>query len=263
MRMEDLDPAREPPQAAQQILDQTHAYGMEWDGEVLYQSERQAAYNSALQSLQREQLCYFCDCSRQQIKSLGSVYPGLCRDRSAPILGEFAVRIKTPSQHYEFDDAIQGLYGQNLFLETGDFVLRRKDGLIAYQLAVVVDDAFQNITHVVRGVDLIDSTPRQLYLQQVLGYQPVQCYAHIPVIVNELQQKLSKQHFAQALNIHSPTEVQENLHQALMCLGLPPAPQGSLTPVAQQISWGIEHWDVQQVPKVATLEQPCIFPDPS
>lgn len=251
VRMEDLDPPREPDGAAEQILQQLMQLGLHWDGEVLYQSQRLENYAQALKELQQKQLCYRCDCTRLQIRKLGSVYDGRCRHRLSPPNHEFAIRVKTADKAIEFLDLIQGTYKQNIYTETGDFVIRRKDKLFAYQLAVVVDDKYQGITDIVRGFDLLDSTPRQIYLQQLLGYS-TPAYGHIPVIVNALGDKLSKQTFAPAADIQNSTRL---IHQCLNFLGQ--AAPGTLLNSDPQslIDWGIEHWDIHAVPKLANIPQ--------
>lgn len=252
LRMEDLDPAREPPEAAAQILSTLEALCLHWDGPVLYQSQRLAAYADALADLQGRGLIYSCDCSRLQIQAMGGVYDNRCRLRQLQPM-EGALRVVVPDESFDFVDMIQGPQQQNPLRECGDFVLRRKDGLFAYQLAVVVDDAFQKITHVVRGSDLLDSTPRQLYLQKLLGF-PCPHYAHIPVAVNDSGQKLSKQHFAAPLDLQRPTA---QLLAALQFLGqLPgqqPDPHLATASPTELLVWGAAHWDIQAVPKLATI----------
>lgn len=252
LRMEDLDPAREPPETAAQILSTLEAFGLHWDGPVLYQSQRLGAYADALADLQGRGLIYCCDCSRLQIQAMGGVYNSRCRlCQLQPLAG--ALRVEVPDETFDFVDTIQGPQQQNLLRECGDFVLRRKDGLFAYQLAVVVDDAFQNITHVVRGSDLLDSTPRQLYLQRLLGF-PSPRYAHIPVAVNDSGQKLSKQHFATPLDLQRPIA---QMLAALQFLGQlsahDPDPHLATASPAELLVWGVSHWDIQAVPKLATI----------
>ncbi|MES3007741.1 MAG: tRNA glutamyl-Q(34) synthetase GluQRS [Pseudomonadota bacterium] len=248
LRMEDLDPAREPPAAAGQILSTLELFGLYWDGPVVYQSKRLEAYADALANLQSRDLIYSCDCSRQQIQAIGGVYDNRCRRRGLPPTAG-ALRVIVPDDSCRFLDAIQGAQQQHLLRECGDFVLRRKDGLFAYQLAVVVDDAWQNITHIVRGSDLLDSTPRQLYLQRLLGY-PTPQYAHIPVAVNDSGQKLSKQHFAAPLDLQHPNV---QLLAALRFLGQNPSPDLTRASPAELLAWGVMHWDIQAVPKLATI----------
>lgn len=249
LRMEDLDPAREPPGAADQILFLLEDLCLHWDGPVLYQSQRLDAYEAALTKLADQGLTYPCDCSRQRIRALGGVYDNQCRYRSVPPPGSSATRFKVPEQTVVVDDRIQGQYRQHLHRDCGDFVLRRRDGLIAYQLAVVVDDQWQGVTDILRGHDLLDSTPRQLTLQWALGYrQPV--YAHIPVATNHCGQKLSKQHFARPLQRDSASEY---LYQALLFLRQQPPASLRQAPPAEQVAWAIAHWDIQHVPKLATI----------
>lgn len=249
VRMEDLDPPREPPGTDALILEQLHTLGLEWDGEVLYQSSRLDAYRATLERLKATGLCFACDCTRPRIKSIGGIYDGRCRYRKLPFNSGLATRVKTDKNLYEFEDAIQGNYSQILEQDIGDFTLLRKDGLFAYQLAVVVDDADQGINHVVRGYDLLESTPRQIYLQQLLGFLTPQ-YAHVPVVVNEQGQKLSKQHFADSIDVQAASTV---LHNAMRFLGLRPARAQISEPPADLLAWGIDNWDIQAVPKLANI----------
>lgn len=244
--MEDLDPPREPPGAADEILRQLEDLGMTWDGAVLYQSTRLSAYEEMLRNLLGRELCYPCDCSRRQVRAMGPVYDGRCRSRawahkSTPA-GTYALRLLTRPEVWGIDDRIQGRYEQNLERDTGDFVLRRRDGLFAYQLAVVVDDAFQGVNRIVRGIDLLDSTPRQLYLQSLLGF-PAPCYAHFPVLLNEKGQKLSKQHFAAPVDARQPAPL---LRRALCFLNHPPP--ADLAGPGELLDWAIGNWDILRIP---------------
>ncbi|MCB1649289.1 MAG: tRNA glutamyl-Q(34) synthetase GluQRS [Gammaproteobacteria bacterium] len=252
LRMEDLDPAREPPQAAASILRSLEAFGLHWDGEVLYQSTRLEAYRDALKQLRALGLIYTCDCSRQDVQAMGGVYDGRCRARTEAVV-HGALRVKVADETITFNDLIQGPQAQQLLHECGDFVVLRKDGLFAYQLAVVVDDAFQGISHVVRGVDLLDSTARQIYLQRCLGETTPQ-YAHIPVAVNADGQKLSKQHFARAIDDADPVP---QLLQSLQFLGQAPAPELREASTEELLHWAIGHWDIQAVPKLANIRHDC------
>ncbi len=243
VRMEDLDPPRQPPGAAEAILRQLEQLGLCWDGAVLHQSSRIPAYEELFSELRKRKLCYRCDCSRQQLRAMGSVYDGRCREREQPPAGAHAWRLRTPAEVFAFDDRIQGPYRQNLEGDVGDFVVRRKDGLFAYQLAVVADDAFQQVNQVVRGADLLDSTPRQLYLQSLLSL-PRPRYAHVPVLVNEHGQKLSKQHFAAPIDTRHPAPL---LRRALRFLGqVPPIGPAS---GAELLEWAIAHWDARRIPR--------------
>lgn len=252
VRIEDLDPAREPESAAATILEQLADHGMLSDGPVLYQSQRLDAYQSALDFLRSGELCYSCYCSRQQVRAMGSVYDGHCRTALHPKNKPSAIRLMVEDQSIEFEDLVQGIQAHNLMAETGDFIIRRKDGLFAYQLAVVVDDHFQGISHVIRGYDLLESTPRQIYLQRKLGYRsPI--YGHVPVITNELGQKLSKQHFATPLGSQ---ECRSMLHAAVAYLGLEPRANQRKLRVEEQLDWAIQHWDIQAIPRLAAIQQP-------
>lgn len=212
VRIEDIDEARTMPGAAEGILDCLAKLGFRWDGEVVWQSRRKALYQSALERLGTQ--VYPCGCTRREIADSrigiasdgAAVYPGTCRTGLAPGKVARAYRVRVPdatSGIVTFQDRWFGAVSQNLASEVGDFVLKRADGFWAYQLAVVVDDAEQGVTHVVRGADLLDSTARQIYLQRLLGL-PTPQYLHVPVITNEAGEKLSKQTGAQALDLQHP-----------------------------------------------------------
>jgi len=249
VRVEDLDPPRVVTGSSTLILEQLQALGMDWDGEVLHQSTRLSAYERILEQLKDRKLCFSCDCSRQRVSKLGGIYDGRCRSRGLICNSQLAIRLKIRPETIEFADGIQGNFAQNLENEVGDFILRRKDGLFAYQLAVVADDAEQEITHIVRGYDLLSSTPRQIYLQQLLGL-PTPSYAHIPIIVNGLGQKLSKQHFAEPIDLKNAPSL---LISALQFLGMTPPPYLIGAAPASLMAWGTEHWDIQHVPKLAKM----------
>ena len=249
VRVEDLDPPREITGSSTLILKQLRALGMDWDGDVLYQSTRLSAYESILEQLEDQKICFRCDCSRQRVSGLEGIYDGRCRSRGLTSAQGLAIRLKIRPETVRFTDTIQGDYAQNLEHEVGDFILRRKDGLFAYQLAVVADDAEQGITHIVRGYDLLSSTPRQIYLQQLLGL-PTPSYAHIPIIVNALGQKLSKQHFAEPIDLENAPSL---LVSALQFLGMTPPSSLIGAAPASLMAWGTEHWDIQRVPKLAKM----------
>lgn len=185
VRIDDLDPPRQQPGASAHILRTLEAYGLHWDGEVVYQSRRTSVYLHALEKLLDTGHAYHCDCSRKDVDArgrigpFGLVYPGTCRARGLSSGRGRSLRLRTHDRPISFDDALQGHYGQRLESEVGDFIVRRADGLIAYHLAVVVDDAAQGVTQVARGADLLDSTPRQIHLQQLLGL-PTPDYLHLP-----------------------------------------------------------------------------------
>ena len=249
LRVEDLDPPREPAGSAGRILQQLEDFGMDWDDEVLYQSSRLDAYEEVIDLLQDKGLCYPCDCTRPQIREMGLIYNGACRERNTPPEMPYALRLKTDALKLGFNDGIQGHFAQELEGEVGDFVIRRKDKLFAYQLAVVVDDEFQNITHVVRGWDLLDSTPRQIYLQRVLDYQEMS-YAHIPIIVDEKGQKLSKQSFAPSIETDKASQA---IYKALTFLGQAPPLEIEKESPKSQLQWAIASWNSQEVAKIVSL----------
>lgn len=249
LRMEDLDTPRNMPGAADAILRSLEAFGFEWDGPVVYQSERHDLYAAALARLQEDGLVYPCGCTRKEIADSaihgieGAIYPGTCRSGLPPGKTARAWRIRAENRTIGFDDAIQGHVAQNLARDIGDFVLKRADGFYAYQLAVVVDDADQAITHVVRGADLLDSTPRQIYLQQVLGL-PAMHYAHIPVVLNAQGEKLSKQTQAAAVDDLQPAT---QLWQALDFLQQSPPAAIRNAPLADIWQWADQNWQLSRI----------------
>lgn len=249
LRMEDLDTPRNMPGAADAILRSLEAFGFEWDGAVVYQSERHDLYAAALARLQEDGLVYPCGCTRKEIADSaihgieGAIYPGTCRSGLPPGKTARAWRIRAENRTIGFDDAIQGHVAQNLARDIGDFVLKRADGFYAYQLAVVVDDADQGITHVVRGADLLDSTPRQIYLQQVLGL-PAMHYAHIPVVLNAQGEKLSKQTQAAAVDDRQPAT---QLWQALDFLQQSPPAAVRNAPLADIWQWADQNWQLSRI----------------
>ncbi len=200
LRIEDIDTPREVPGAAAMQMETLKRFGLHWDGEVMFQSRRGAAYEAALRTLQSKGALFTCCCSRTHLATQGGVHRGRCDGKGE---GRQASRVPAPDTAIGFTDAIVGVYEQNLAREVGDFVVRRADGLIAYQLAVVVDDAAQGITEVVRGADLLDSTPRQILLQHLLGL-PTPAYAHLPLALDTHGQKLGKSQAALALDNADP-----------------------------------------------------------
>ena len=258
LRIEDLDPPREPAGAANRIIQQLESLGLAWDDEVLFQSKRIDAYDSALMKLATEGLCFHCACSRRDVKNMKGGYSGKCRSNGLsarelqyPIKKQHStsIRIRTDLKKVGFEDAILGPFSSQLSESGGDFIIRRKDGMIAYQLAVVIDDAWQGVTNIVRGTDLLSSTPKQRYLQTVLGLaQPT--YAHIPIVTDTNGTKLSKQAFARAIDTEDAFPL---LFRALLLLGQrPPERQFSQSPNSL-LSWAIEHWELQSVPKLASI----------
>ncbi|NVZ27576.1 tRNA glutamyl-Q(34) synthetase GluQRS [Pseudomonas gingeri] len=250
LRMEDLDPPREAPGAQAAILDALERYGFEWDGEMIRQSDRHDAYAQVLDRLFSQGLAYACTCSRKELEAYDGIYPGLCRNLGHDI-DNAAIRLRVPELIYRFQDRVQGEFHQHLGREAGDFVIRRRDGLYAYQLAVVLDDAWQGVTDIVRGADLLDSTPRQLYLQELLGL-PQPRYLHVPLIIQPDGNKLGKSYRSPPLTSDQATPL---LMRALRTLGqTPPAALEQGTP-REVLDWGIRHWDATLIPRVATLAE--------
>ena len=258
LRMENLDPPREQPGAARQILRTLEACGMFWDGDVIYQSQRSEAYRAALARLEAQGLVYPCACTRREIADSALspdgalIYPGTCRNGLAPGKAPRATRVRVDHEPVEFEDTVQGKLSQDLAAEAGDFVLLRADGLYAYQLAVVVDDAEQGITDVVRGADLLDSTPRQIYLQRRLGL-PTPRYLHLPAAVNAAGEKLSKQTLAAPVNERDPVPV---LAQVMAFLGQAPPEQLQRAPLTEFWNWALAHWDTTHIPRRRSLPAP-------
>ena len=251
VRMEDLDPPRVVPGAADEILRALESCGMRWDGTIVRQSSRGDAYHAALHRLREKGLVYPCACSRRDIADSaaagieGPVYPGTCRAGLAPGRAARALRADTRGAKVAFDDALQGPVAHDVEKDFGDFVLYRADDVYAYQLAVVVDDAEQGITDVVRGADLLASTPRQIYLQQRLGLPQLR-YAHLPVAVDTAGEKLSKQTFAAPVDAARP---QPALVSALEFLGQQPPRDLARTTVKELWDWALKNWNLERVPR--------------
>ena len=226
VRIEDIDTPRVVSGSAEEILAAVRLYGLEWDGEVVWQSRRTSLYESALATLRERDLVFDCGCSRADLQRAASaptgaepVYPGTCRGGLAPGRTPRAIRFRAPDEVIAFDDLLLGHVEENVARSTGDFVVRRADGLFAYQLAVVVDDADQGVTQVVRGADLLMSTPRQIALQRALGH-PTPAYAHLPLVRNADGTKLGKRDGALPLPSLDETRVRETLAIALRHLGI-------------------------------------------
>ncbi len=250
LRMEDLDPPREMPGAQDAILRTLESYGLEWDGEPVRQSDRHAEYQALVRRLLSQGLAYACTCSRKQLEGHQGVYPGTCREAGHSTRNA-AIRLRVPDLSYGFIDRVQGEYRQHLGREVGDFVIRRRDGLYAYQLAVVLDDAWQGITDVVRGADLLDSTPRQLYLQELLGFAQPR-YLHVPLIIQPDGHKLGKSYRSPPLPADQAAPL---LVRALRALGqaLPAELENARPP--ELLSWAVSHWDVARIPRCRTLAE--------
>jgi glutamyl-Q tRNA(Asp) synthetase len=249
LRIEDLDTPRIQADAATDIVALLHACGMRWHGEVIYQSQRLPLYADALHQLQQRGWVYPCNCPRSRVKNIP--YDGHCRGGMSAGKTNYSLRLRTDiaAAEIDFDDLIRGTMQQDIAYEVGDFILKRSDGVIAYQLAVVVDDAAHAITHVVRGSDLYDNTPRQIYLQRLLGYTQPQ-YLHLPVLIDQNGYKLSKQNHAPAVN---PEHAQALLYCALQVLGQAPPPALRQASIAHLWEWTAHHWQRAKIPPLSEI----------
>ncbi|HXG27290.1 MAG TPA: tRNA glutamyl-Q(34) synthetase GluQRS [Nevskiales bacterium] len=257
LRMEDLDRPRARQAYADDILRTLERFGLHWDGPVLYQSTRDDGYAAAIACLAAQGLLYPCTCTRRELAECrpgidGPVYPGTCRDAPPLRAQRHALRIRVDAHEWRFTDRLQGECRQVLAREVGDFILRRADGLYAYQLAVVVDDAEQGITEIVRGADLLSSTPRQLYLQHRLGY-PTPAYAHVPVLADAAGRKLSKQNRADPVAGRRPEMA---LQLCLELLGQQPPRDLADAGRDALLCWARAHWDLARVPRRLQLATP-------
>ncbi|WP_430460140.1 tRNA glutamyl-Q(34) synthetase GluQRS [Thalassolituus sp. LLYu03] len=249
VRIEDLDPPREDPTAAASILQILDAYGLHWDGDVRYQSQRNDVYQARLEQLRQRGLAFACQCSRKQLN--GDAHHGDCRCQAS---SDIAWRFLCPKGDYRFNDALQGEWCESLDA-IGDFVLKRRDGPWSYQLAVVSDDIDQGITHIVRGIDLIDSTARQALLYQAFA-EPLPAYAHIPVALEANGQKLSKQNLARPL---TGENISATLFQALQWLNqAPPADLHGAAP-AELLHWATTHWRLSALHGLREQSAPVYF----
>ncbi|MEP7327836.1 MAG: tRNA glutamyl-Q(34) synthetase GluQRS [Betaproteobacteria bacterium] len=261
VRIEDVDTPRSRPGAATAILQTLEQYGFQWDGPVVHQSARHALYDQALTQLDARSALFACICSRRDLalaplSATGERrYPGTCRIRASPAVAgrQHAVRVAVGEGHVEFIDRLQGLQRQDLARDVGDFIVQRADGLHAYQLAVVIDDAAQGINAIVRGADLLASTPRQIFLQRLLGL-PVPSYLHVPVAINCHGAKLSKQTFARRL----PDAPVPALIAAWQFLDQPELPDAALSITE---FWAFAHaaWSPRRLPPVPMLLSPAQF----
>jgi glutamyl-Q tRNA(Asp) synthetase len=244
VHIEDLDTPRTVKGAADEILGTLEAYGLHWDEDIIYQSQRTAAYQDAFEQLRIANYLYPCACSRKEIADSALqrgdelIYPGTCRDGLPPSKTARAWRVRVNNTTINFTDRMQGNITQDLATEAGDFVVMRTDGLFAYQLAVVVDDAAQGISDVVRGADLLYSTPRQIYLQRLLGLT-IPAYMHLPVAVNAQGEKLSKQTLAQPVGKNNAVS---SLFDALVFLRQQPPAELRISTIEQILAWAIANW---------------------
>ena len=244
LRLEDLDRPREVAGSADRILSTLRAFGFEWDGEVVRQRERAGHYAAALQALQARDLTFECSCSRLQLED-ESCYPGTCRAGPASLGVPTATRLRVEPGFIQFSDRIQGTYRQDVGRAVGDFILKRRDQVIAYQLAVVTDDAAQGVTDIVRGADLLDVTPRQIYLQRLL-HLPLPAYAHVPVLTEPDDTKLAKARRSVRLDADTPLT---QLLTVFGMLGLVPPPSLRGATMGEAWDWAIAEWDIKRVPK--------------
>ncbi|MDQ7090755.1 MAG: tRNA glutamyl-Q(34) synthetase GluQRS [Methylococcales bacterium] len=252
VRMDDLDTPRNYVGASDDILRTLDVFGLHWDESVFYQSQHAHRYQAVIKQLRQQQRIYPCICSRKNLADANSqgIYPQFCRDKVIAADKEVALRVKTTEQIIHFQDELQGLTTHNLSTDEGDFIIQRKDKIIAYQLAVVVDDNQQRVNHVLRGMDLLTSTPRQLYLQKLLSF-PTPNYLHSPIIMDEKGQKLSKQTFAKAIDKHQP---EKTLFYILELLKQQPPVTLKGASVNELLNWAIAHWQVKNLQQVHAIQ---------
>ncbi|MET0355497.1 MAG: tRNA glutamyl-Q(34) synthetase GluQRS [Cellvibrio sp.] len=260
VRMEDLDPPREQAGAADAILRCLEAYGLEWDDSVIYQSQRWDIYENYLNQLRQQNLIYACDCTRQDLHAMAGIYTGRCRTRSVDMNKPHTQRLKlydlpedfAGEEQLTFTDLIQGEQTQNLRTQAGDQILKRKDGLYAYQLAVVVDDIEQGITHIIRGSDLLDVTARQIFLFKLLQ-SPVPIFGHVTLASHANGQKLSKQNLAPAIEVK---DAAKNLWHALTFLNQNPPQQLRGNTPAEILNWAKLHWRRTSISGLSAIYSP-------
>jgi glutamyl-Q tRNA(Asp) synthetase len=244
LRIEDIDPPREIAGAKELILGQLEAHGLHWDGTATYQSQRLDIYQEYFDQLKSNQQLFACDCPRHRIRDLNGIYDSHCRDRNLSFDSDAAIRVYLTEKNIGWNDLILGKQSFSSHELGGDFIVRRRDGLFSYQLAVALDDGLEGITHVIRGADLLDSTARQLYLHQLLGLASPE-YGHLPMVMNNLGQKLSKQTHAPALESGKSGG---NLALSLNILGLNPPEDIGEYSCEEILAWGISHWNINSVP---------------
>lgn len=252
VRMEDIDPPREMEGASDLILKALETYHLYWDGDVLYQSERHDAYQQQIDSWLDSGLAYYCQCTRKQIKESGGFYLGTCRDKALNSPNSCSVRVRVDTQIVSFEDLKHGNMSIPPELAAEDFIIKRRDGLFAYNLAVVLDDIYQGITEVVRGADLIEPTGRQISLYKMLGLDPVK-YLHLPLATDGNGNKLSKQNHATAIDLKHPVPT---LVRAMRFLGfaLPKGIQNG--EISEIIDWGVKNWSINQLPQEIEITSP-------
>lgn len=257
VRIEDIDPPREIPGAAARILTALEHYGLHWDGPVIYQSQRHDAYRATLEWLKQQGLSYYCTCTRSRIQQIGGLYDGFCRERHLPADGA-AIRLRQTQPVYSFYDKLLGELHAVPALAEEDFIIRRRDGLFAYNLAVVVDDAFQGVTEIVRGADLIEPTVRQIALYKQLQ-QPIPSYLHLPLALNPDGNKLSKQNHAPPLPNGDPRPI---LVEALKFLRQPLPECWQDLDLPLLLRFAVENWTLAAIPlqgAIAATENTTAF----
>lgn len=250
VRIEDLDPPREMPGASDLILNTLDAYHLHWDGEVVYQSQRHALYQEQIERWLNAQQAYYCQCTRKQVKAMGGFYNGTCRQLTLTNHSECAIRLKMTHPVYHFDDRKHGRLNIPSQLADEDFIIKRRDGLFAYNLAVVLDDIEQGVTEVVRGADLIEPTGRQLSLYQILGKTPIR-YLHLPLALDEHGHKLSKQNHAPAIDNGNPKPA---LIEAMRFLGFDINREIEQADIEDIIEWGVKNWHISQLPDTTEIK---------
>jgi glutamyl-Q tRNA(Asp) synthetase len=249
LRIDDLDTARNVKGAADAILSTLDSVGLHWDARVVYQSQCLEYYQHSLNELTKKQLLYPCSCSRKTLaasQSSTDVYSGICRNKVITPDTPSALRIKTNTHTIGFEDGLQGFIAHDLAKQHGDFILKRKDGIIAYQFAVVIDDDLQQMNEIVRGVDLLNETPKQIYLQQLLGLATPD-YMHVPIIVDQHGYKLSKQTRAMAVDLTTPHKV---IFDLLVLLQQNPPIELQQSSVSDMIDWAVSHWTIEPLKNI-------------
>ena len=256
LRIENLDPPREVPGSAEKIIATLEALGFEWDGDIVYQSDRDEAYIAALESLLERGLAFRCGCSRKDIAATspqegaeGPIYPGTCRNGVPRDREPRSVRLRVEAGDTCFDDRLQGRQCQDIANDIGDFVILRADGYFAYQLAVVIDDADADITDVVRGADLLTSTPRQILLQRLLGL-PTPRYLHLPLLLDDQGKKLSKQARSAPVDARNPMP---GLVRAATLLRLDPPRDFEDAGIEEFWKWAVNRFDINKLQGISRL----------
>ena len=250
VRIEDIDEPRTKPGADKLILEQLERLGLQWDDDIVYQSERISRYQLALKKLESKHLVFPCSCSRKDTGN--KPYSGTCRKALTDNKTNQSLRVLTNNELIKLNDLLQGDYSQRLESDVGDFIIKRADGYFAYHLAVVIDDAEQSVTEIVRGLDLLDSTPRQIYLQQLLELS-TPSYLHLPLAIDFSGNKLSKATEAEAANTNDPVTT---LIHALNFLGQTPPPALAKSNTSTVLEWAIENWEIKNIPSKKEIRVP-------